>query len=428
MTEVDNDWDLLFEKYDIVNRVNSDGYFSITADQIKKFHEPRLMTKFDWSAALPRQFKDNKLVILPSTRGTYVIGRFQAYQPLIVESPRPKLKTLPSWATVLSGFKITSESIALNIAKASGMIDEIMDSDPEIPSIDAVTGRLGSGDLKFNIQRKSANTQKKEAFAFSVQNAQVEIDGGFENTDRVALIEAKMHIPKDFMIRQLYYPLRIYQRHSGDKEVTPFYFTYSDEIFNFFEFHFKDPNDYSSIQQIKQYSFILNTTLSLTIDEIKKISDKSKLLDEPTNVPYPQANTFSMIMDLLHLLVVPMKGLKIAEDLDFDIRQSYYYANALIYLGFAVKERHNYKLTQLGKYVESLPNSNMRNEIIVRQILDHKSFKYIFDDYIRNGTFDNQFIEKIVLRYAPKVNKITAGRRGQTVKKWISWIVSVTSE
>ena len=36
-------WESLFEKYDILNAVNSQGCFEISAVQIKEFREPRLM-------------------------------------------------------------------------------------------------------------------------------------------------------------------------------------------------------------------------------------------------------------------------------------------------------------------------------------------------------------------------------------------------
>ena len=72
-------WESLFEKYDILNAVNSQGCFEISAVQIKEFREPRLMAKFDHTINLPKIFSDNKLAILPITRGDYVISHFGAY-------------------------------------------------------------------------------------------------------------------------------------------------------------------------------------------------------------------------------------------------------------------------------------------------------------------------------------------------------------
>lgn len=61
-------WQELFEKYDIINEIDKIGFYEISANQIKEFREPRLMTKFDHRESLPNQFKNNKLSVLPLTR------------------------------------------------------------------------------------------------------------------------------------------------------------------------------------------------------------------------------------------------------------------------------------------------------------------------------------------------------------------------
>ena len=38
---VNEAWEKLFEKYDILNKIQNDGAFFITAKQIKEFKEPR---------------------------------------------------------------------------------------------------------------------------------------------------------------------------------------------------------------------------------------------------------------------------------------------------------------------------------------------------------------------------------------------------
>ena len=46
---VDEAWEKLLEKYDIVKKIEEDGIFHIEASQIKEFKEPRLMSKWDSS-------------------------------------------------------------------------------------------------------------------------------------------------------------------------------------------------------------------------------------------------------------------------------------------------------------------------------------------------------------------------------------------
>lgn len=65
----DQAWEKLFQEYGILEKIKQRGFFNISADQIKKEREPRLMVKFDHSVSRPKIFCDNRLSILPITRG-----------------------------------------------------------------------------------------------------------------------------------------------------------------------------------------------------------------------------------------------------------------------------------------------------------------------------------------------------------------------
>lgn len=83
---IEEKWNALFETYGIAEQVKRQGIFSITADQIREFKEPRLMTKFDTRESVPTVF--GKLGILPVTRGSYVIGDFSLYHDFPEEESR----------------------------------------------------------------------------------------------------------------------------------------------------------------------------------------------------------------------------------------------------------------------------------------------------------------------------------------------------
>ena len=123
-SKLDESWEKLFNKYDILKKIEENDIFEISADEIKEFREPRLMTKFDWSKSRPKLFRDNKLSILPNSRGTYVIGNFKAYEPLNYKEIKPINVSKPDWVRSFDDFPITSESVALNLAQMTGMIDE----------------------------------------------------------------------------------------------------------------------------------------------------------------------------------------------------------------------------------------------------------------------------------------------------------------
>lgn len=420
-TKANEAWQQIFDKYDILHHIQNEGVFSITANQIKPFYEPRLITKFDWSSGLPKLLKSNHLAILPTNRGTYSIAPFKAYKKLDVKIMKPTPMPLPDWIQTFDKFDITSEAVALNVAKATGMIDVIMNSPEECPAVDTITGRIGSGDFNYNIAMRD-----NSIYNFTVKKAQVEIDAGFENVDSMAVIEAKSHIPDDFMIRQLYHPYRVYYDLGIDKPILPFYFTYADEVYNFYQYEFTDYNNYSSIKAVQQFSFIVDRALNLNIDVVKEISAKSPMFPETSDFPYPQANTFSMVLDTIKYLNQPRDKYELAEQFSFNSRQSDYYANSVRFLGLATKEHGKYQLNELGRQVNKLPNSDARNKIIIKQLLSHITFKKVFDSYIRNlGNADDAYIEQVLGKYVPKISGTTIHRRASAVKQWINWIFSV---
>lgn len=427
LNKVNTAWEQLFEKYEIAKHIESEGTYEISADTIKEFREPRLMTKFDWSNSRPELFKKNKLSILPNTRGTYVIGKFKAYMPLDYEEIRPISISMPSWIRTFDDFKISSESVALNVAQMTGMIDYVMETaDDEPHAVETITGRLKSGRFDFNIDLENRNN----AYPFSVSNSQIEIDAGFENLNKLAIIEAKNIIPKDFMIRQLYYPYIGYDKLNTGKEIIPIYFTHADDVFGFHIFEFKNAKNYSSLKKIKQINFILDEELDISLENIKQISRDSPNEKETVSPPYPQADSFSRVLDLLEQLEEgPKNKWKISEDFGFHERQSDYYGDALLYLGLAVRNKnHEYELTNIGKRIASMPNNNTRNRIVIEQILRHETFNLFFKETLKHyGELDDQFIIEKLFEMVPNISESTINRRKSSVKSWISWILNTAT-
>ncbi|EHJ5136279.1 hypothetical protein KA539_002411, partial [Listeria monocytogenes] len=375
LNQTDEAWERLFEKYNILEVIERDGVFIISAQQIKEYREARLMTKFDHKANLPNLFKNNDLSILPNSRGTYVIGKFNAYQQLVVDDKKPISVEIPYYIESFDNLSITSESTALNVAHFTGMIDMVMETGNDEPnSVLTLSGRMSSGEIQYQIKG-----EKNFSYDFNVNNSQIEIDGSYENLQKIALIEAKSKLPLDFHIRQLYYPYRVYSNLIQKKEIMPVFFTFADDIFSFHIYKFNDLNDYNSIQKVEQFSFILNTVLDLNINEVKKISCNSPQLHSTEGVPFPQANSMGRILSILEYIKIPMNKNELAKICEFDIRQSDYYSNALIYLGFAKRnEKSEFVHTQLGSKISKMANNNERNKIIIESILKFKIFKKIF--------------------------------------------------
>ena len=199
ITKNDKAWKRLFDKYNILDAIDKDGCFKIYAAQINEFREARLMTKFDHKANLPELFSKHNLAILPITRGSYIISRFDAYKEIEpIDSPVKKV-AFPEYLESINYENITSESIALNCAYVSKTLSNFLEDDGLLPTIN---GRMKSGCFSYLIKAKDTSVK------INVTNAQIEIDGGYEGEKKLALIEAKNFIPDDFIIRQLYYPYR----------------------------------------------------------------------------------------------------------------------------------------------------------------------------------------------------------------------------
>ena len=81
-----------------------------------------LMAKFDHTINLPKIFTDNRLAILPITRGDYVISHFNAYHIFDPDKSPITRFSLPAHIQSMNANNIPSEAIALNCAVASGII------------------------------------------------------------------------------------------------------------------------------------------------------------------------------------------------------------------------------------------------------------------------------------------------------------------
>lgn len=421
----DSAWEQLFNKYDILNCVERDGLFNISADQIKEFREPRLMAKFDHTVNLPRLFLDNKLAILPISRGDYVISHFDAYHKFEPDSSPVVKVTLPSYIQSLDSGNIPSEAIALNCAAASGIIADFME-DSDI--VATVFGRMGSGEFSFNI----GNTKTETVHLINVKNSQIEIDAAYEGIASLALFEAKRDLSEDFLIRQLYYPFRVW-RSRITKPVKPVFLVYSNGIYRLYEYMFDDPNNYSSLRLVKQKKYSIEDT-SISMSDIQATLESTAIVSEPV-LPFPQADNFERIINLCELVSTQeLSRTDVTEQYDFDARQTNYYTDAARYLGLVNKRKENgtplYSISEEGKRILNL-GFKQRQLAYCGIILSHKAFNMTLRQYLNNGvmpsTDDIVGIMKQSNLYKVE-SESTFVRRSSSVKGWINWIISLINE
>lgn len=413
-------WEQIFLKYNIIDLVNKEGYFRITANQIKEFREPRLMTKFDSKIDLPDIFNNNHLSILPTKRGEYLIGRFQNYQNVDIDnSIDVETMFLPDYITTINTQNITSEAISLSSAYISGMLSDLV-GEEVIPTIQ---GRMGTGSFEYTIKTENAND-----FNINVENAQMEIDGSYEGLTKFVIVEAKNHYMSDFIVRQLYYPYRVWSKET-EKDIIPVLLIKHDNIFNFYVYQFDNKDSYNSIKLIKIKRYILGEIYhQIETDDIYDVINNTIFVEEDPNIPFPQADIFYRVLDFINVLNdTEMKINEIAELYEFDERQGNYYSAAARYLGFVKRERGGYKLTKLGKDLMKMDHKT-KNLSIVKSIISHKPFYLALEKYLNSGKICNKEIAEAILEASPKVNSIeTAKRRAQSVTSWIRWIINLTT-
>ncbi len=425
MSLIDEKWEILFEKYHIAEEIKKNGLFYITADQIREVKEPRLMTKFDTRESLPGVF-GRKIAILPVTRGKYVLGEFDLYQEFPEMASDIKQMTsarIPDYYETIDMNDIRSEASAINVMSIAGILDDFLG---EESMVQTVSGRMGSGSFGFHVSdfRKSARAGHKPYIA--VQNSQVEIDGGFENPNVFSIIEGKNVVHSNFLIRQLYYPVRLWAQ-KINKPIRPVFMVYSNNIFRLLEYEFTDMGYYNSIKLVQERNYSLED-IEITLEDLYETWKKTSIRPEP-GVTFIQADSFNKVISLVeNLNGSPMTTGEIAELFGFKERQSDYYFNACRYLGLAEKrsgeEGVKVHITSLGRRLLKMKYKERQLEY-VRLILEHQIFHELFDTMLQIGEIPDKACITIKMRKLEVCGENLIDRRSSSVRGWLYWIVSL---
>lgn len=422
---VNESWVELIKKYDIENIVKRKGYFQINSKQIKEYKEPRLMAKWDSSDCLPKVLQDKHLNILPESRSSYVMGDFLLYQEI------PELKEhvskmahvdLPEYESI-DIHHVHSEANAIHVMTLTGILDDFLQVERNVATF---SGRMGTGNFDFYVDTFYGGKQN-----IHVSKAQCEIDGGFENDDSVVIIEAKNVVHRDFHIRQLYYPYRLWKE-KVKKPIRLVFSVYSNMIYRLFEYRFDEIEDYSSISLVKSKNYSLQDT-TITQEDLLNVRRDTEITEnddkDKRKVSFPQANVMEKVISLMeNLYHNPMTKQQIAELMNFDERQSDYYYNAGCYLElFQKAENNDRELTRLGERVFKM-NYKERQLHIVSLILKHKIFADFFDSIVNTGSLPNKKeIEERMIALNICNNCDTLSRRANSVLGWLKWIFNLTN-
>jgi len=153
------------------------------------------------------------------------------------------------------------------------------------------------------------------------------------------------------------------------------------------------------------------------------------VVPEPQGIPFPQANRFDRVVDLLSLLAVkPLTKDEITENYEFDARQTNYYTDAGRYLGLidkstdSVTREVTFSLTDEARLILSKKPKQKHLELI-RKILEHNVYQSVFQLALQQGKIpEKDEISQIIVDSQININSTTAQRRASTVHSWIQWI------
>lgn len=223
---------------------------------------------------------------------------------------------------------IKNESSAISLAYATKALEDFLEEPWIKPTI---SGRQGGGVFSFKIE----SSVGADPFEIAVNKPQIEIDAGFEG-ESLSLIEGKIGLPETFNLRQLYYPYRNWSKMIS-KLVRPIILFYSEGVFYIFEYEFANDNIFNSARLIRKMRYMLGDS-EIEMEDIIEIHKEVSTVVDDSDILFPQANSLEKVLRLCFFLKCGPKSVdEIAEEFEFEDRQSDYYANAGRYLGLIKK-------------------------------------------------------------------------------------------
>lgn len=412
-------WTKINDELNFLKVLSKKVEFDITASQIKTIsnREPRLMAKFDHKVNRPKIFQNNNISLLPITGSSYKLLKFNSYQDIQYTESIESIKAdfLQKYQSIDVN-EIRSEDKAIIIANLSNII-QIFTEEVDLKLTNK--GKFGTGKLNFKI--KTLSGQKE----ININGAGAELDAGFEG-DKYYILEAKLGKVDDFNIRQLYYPFK-YWMNKIKKEVVPIFFTFSDNMFSFWQFKFLDENDFNSITLVKHHNYYIDIDTKPILSHILDEICKKFLPGEVEKIPFPQADDFEKVINIIELVYA---GINTKEDFAdyfaFDNRQADYYYNAARYLDLVNKINNKIILTKLGNEA-AISTRNRRHTILIKSILSRKVFYDTYIKLIENDELDKNEIIEIMKRNNILKNSTDNMffRRAQTIISWCKWIYKV---
>jgi hypothetical protein len=290
-----------------------------------------------------------------------------------------------------------------------------------------VSGRLRADNLEFDVYTHSAKRQHVVA-----ANPQFEIDAGFESEQNVFLVEAKNRYCEDFNIRQLYIPWRYIKEQIPHKPIYPIFLMSHNGVITLYKYEFSIPDQFNSLlfKKMKRYSLFDYKLTLANMQDIAKATRSCLRKGFSSDVVFPQADNFELVIKLGELLADVTKDISDVEVLEEYVpRQWDYYAQAARFLGLVEKQKGKYVLSDLGKKLFTA-DLNTRVCGIIKTMFHSRVMKMTFEKTIMNGGKEpnKDEIAQWIIEDGWSLGMTTAKRRASTVQAWNRWVFSQRTE
>lgn len=389
----------------------------VSANDVKRLagEEPRLMAKIDHEEDLPELFRQHGIFILPTSNRDYALVRGAGYHRLEapVQAPVACYSRLPfALATAGSG---RSEMQHLDFAFNCGLIEEFAGVGSLYLTI---RGRRFSPEFTFRVGGSPPLTAR---------SVQVEVDAGFEAQNHILVLEAKIGVPQTFHVRQLYYPVRFWQTLVPEKTVLPIFFCFDarTSLYHLWLYRFADPNDYASIELIRQasYRIVPEPDPALRPEDLPRLAPSTGRAGI-----VPQADDLAKLIELPFRVAEGLVNAQaLADCFGVQPRQGRYYREAAEALGLVCRdETETYHLTDLGRQFIALP-ADRRHLFLCRLIFALPVIRAILAELLLKPTkrLSRTEIEAIIAAQG-QVSGTTVRRRAQTLLAWFRWVQRAT--
>lgn len=401
---------------ELVQRLESGAPVLVSAVEIKARtgREPRLMTKFDTRESRPEALRG--VTILPVTNGEYALlaGDGYADVPLChsasYKSFSQRARTLASlpWQAGPS-----SESQAIDMAHASGLLDEFFGDETRL----TVRGRLRTPPFDLAFDAASGPVP------LHVDGVQVEVDAGFEG-GTLHLVEAKLGTRTNFHVRQLYYPLRMWRALLPEKPVAAAFLSWSNRCLSLRRYEFDPLERYHALRLSAAVDYYLDEPQPLpSLSEVLAATREEKL---PEGMPFPQADDLRRVIDIVDAVA---QGVSSHEDLarhyEFDVRQAQYYGNAAAFLGLVTRTASGFELDETSADFARLPRPD-RLALLLRRVASLPIFREVIERLVTGGALESSDVVAELIEQKAGLRGQTTLRRARTVLAWVRWCNSLS--